>query len=159
MIFTDDLPPWTSLRQAVAELRPDSERAWGTMTSAQMLKHVNGFCDLYAGNLPVSWPVRVVARLVGKRFLSRVAAKTPTATPRNTTTLPALRSASGSAIDLDEERQKFLAHSRWFEDLEARGGKARHPMYGEMAVGEMSGLVRHHTAHHFHQFQLLQSSE
>lgn len=157
MTFAADLPTWVSLEHAVAGLRPDSERAWGTMTPAQMLRHVNGFCDLYAGNLPVSWPVRFVAGLVGKRFLRRVAAKSPTATPRNMTTLPALRAKADSGVDFDDEKARFLAHASWFSQLETSGGAAHHPMYGEMAVGDMSGLVRHHTAHHFHQFRLLSS--
>jgi hypothetical protein len=157
MMFAADLPTWASLAHAVARLSSDSERDWGTMTSAQMLRHVNGFCDLYAGNVPVSWRVRFVAGLVGKRFLRRVAAKSPTATPRNMTTLPALRAKPDLGVDFDDEKAKFLAHASWFSQLENRGGVAHHPMYGDMSVADMSGLVRHHTAHHFHQFRLLSS--
>lgn len=157
MTFTDDLPSWAILEHNVAGLSDDSPRAWGTMSPSQMLRHVNGFCDLYAGNLPVSWPVRLIAQLMGKRFLRRVAARSPMSTPRNMTTLPALRSGGDLGIDFEAERDKFLAHIKWFGDLEARGGTAQHPMYGEMGVGELAGLVRHHTAHHFHQFQLLSS--
>lgn len=153
LTFTEDLPGWPALRGAVEQLTDSTERRWGTMTSAQMLRHTNGFCALYLGELEVSPFVRFVARLLGKRFLRRVAAKSPMETPRNMRTLPVLHQTE--APDFAAEQRVLLAHFDRWEALESSGGVWNHPMYGEMAVEDCAGLVRHHTAHHLNQFGVL----
>lgn len=153
LTFTADLPGWPELRGAVEPLTESTERRWGTMTSAQMLRHTNGFCALYLSELKVSPLVRFVAWLLGKRFLRRVAAKSPMETPRNMRTLPALHQKE--APDFAAEKRALLAHFERWEALESAGGTWNHPMYGEMAAGDCVGLVRHHTAHHLNQFGVL----
>lgn len=153
LTFTEDLPGWPELRDAAGQLTESTERRWGTMTPAQMLRHANGFCALYLGELEVSGFIRLVARLLGKRFLRRVAGKSPLDTPRNMRTLPALHQTE--APDFAAERRALRAHFDRWEALESAGGAWNHPMYGEMEVGDCAGLVRHHTAHHLNQFGVL----
>ena len=155
MEFSVDLPDWQTLEKASVGLSDETPRLWGTMSPGQMLAHVNGFCELYLGELAVPWPIRMIARLIGRRFLARVASKSPSATPRNMNTLPSLKQTSGAPKQLEEERKRFLLHCQRFAEMEANGGTVQHQMYGEMAAEDIAGLVRHHTAHHFHQFGLI----
>ena len=158
MKFSDDLPTWAELRHAVEASDADAPRRWGSMSAPQMLRHVNAFCGLYMGEIPVSFPIRVAARWLGKFFLNRVAGKSPLATPKNMGTMPALRQAPTVHPNWAEELAQFLSYTEQFEAIEVAGNPQKHPMYGEMSARDFSGLLRHHTAHHFHQFGLLSSA-
>ncbi|MGB0171069.1 MAG: hypothetical protein ACPF8Y_03730, partial [Flavobacteriales bacterium] len=54
--------------------------------------------------------------------------------------------------DFLEERELFL---KALEKVEALRGTVNHGLYGLMRAEDAQALVRHHTAHHFHQFGLL----
>lgn len=147
-----DTPSIPELREAVLRLGPDSERRFGTMTPAQMLQHAGRFIELYLGRVPVSLPVRWIARLLGPLFLGRVVRKSPLDTPKGLSTLPGIKSAE-DGLDLDRERATFLD---LLSEIEALEGPQRHVLYGRMEARAIQDLVRHHTAHHFHQFGLLE---
>lgn len=149
---TSDTPSLDALRAAVGRLHGASERRFGTMSPAQMLRHCSGFIELYLGRVPVSAPIRWIARAVGPLFLKRVVAKSPLDTPKGLTTLPALRSTPGEEPDLEAERARFLA---LLDEVDALEGPQPHVLYGTTEARTLVDLVRHHTAHHFHQFGLL----
>lgn len=154
---TPDTPTLDALRAALPALRPDTTPAWGRLDATGMAQHCARFVDLYAGRVPVARPIRLLARLVGPLFLKRVVAKSPTRTPRNLSTLPALR------VDATAPAERDPAH---FADARTRldaalaeaatwTGTLDHVLYGPTDAETARNLVRHHTGHHFHQFGLL----
>lgn len=155
MKFTHDLPTWAELSQAAQSSDGDAAGFWGSMSAPQMLRHVNAFCGLYLGEIPVSFPIRAAARWLGKFFLKRVARQSPEATPKNMGTLPALRQEPTIHPIWADELARFLSYAEHIEAIEVAGNPQQHPLYGEMSGRDFSGLLRHHTAHHFHQFGLL----
>lgn len=149
---TADTPTLQELETALAALGEGTRPAWGRMTAPQMVQHCRGFVDLYLGDVQVAAPVRWIARLIGPLFLKKVLAKSPLETPKNLGTLPALRAKEGEAVDFEAECTALRAG---FQRLRALEGTVRHPLYGKADAETCRALVRHHTAHHFHQFGLL----
>lgn len=121
------------------------------MHAAQMVRHCRVFVDLCFGRVPVAWPVRVLAGLLGPLFLRRMMAKSPTLAPKNLTTLKPLRMTE-SLLLLATELPSL--HSV-FDELQGLPDYHQHPLYGRMRKQDVIALVCHHTAHHANQFGLL----
>ncbi|QDV04657.1 hypothetical protein Poly30_01480 [Planctomycetes bacterium Poly30] len=149
---TADTPTLDDLIEAIDRLDPGTVPAWGKLNAASMLEHCARFVDLYLGRLTVSRPVRIMARLLGPLFLKRVLAKSPTATPRNLRTLGEIQVSPSAAAAFEPAAERL--RSGLFE-LKGLSGVCRHVLYGQVEAETLKALVRHHTAHHFHQFGLL----
>lgn len=117
-----------------------------------MLRHCARFMELYLGAIGVNVGVRLLARLFGPMFLRRFIVKPLGGTPKNMRTLQSIRADEPGVLDFDSERALFLQALSGVEALE---GEVDHGLYGVMDAEEAKALVRHHTAHHFHQFGLL----
>lgn len=143
-------PDLAVLRAALGALQHDTPRNWGTLDAAAMAEHCARFVDVYAGRIPVSPVVALVARWIGRPFLRRLLATPPERAARGMATAPAMRVTG---------RQDFATARKRLEAAldEAAGwkGPKQHPMYGPMDGEEMQILVAHHTAHHFRQFGLI----
>ena len=122
------------------------------MNASQMLRHCSRFMDLYLGRIDVPGWARLVSRLIGPLFLRSFLTKPIGATPRNLGTMPAIKARPGVDLDFDAEVARFL---KALADVEALDGVVQHAMYGAMKAEDAKALVRHHTTHHFHQFQLI----
>ena len=149
---TEDTPTLAELDAALGGLRADTAPAWGTMNAVQMVRHNARFIDLYLGRIAVGVPVRWIARAVGPMFLKRVIKGSPFETPRNLRTLGQIRSAPDLEADLDAEIAALRAQLAEMADL---AGVVDHPLYGRAEAESCRTLVRHHLAHHLHQFGLL----
>jgi len=147
-----DTPTLSELRSAFMRLSAETQPRWGKMGAAQMTKHCRSFVDLYMGSVPVAWPVRFIARLIGPSFLRKTLVKSPRATPKNMRTMPAIRVDPTCKLDLEPERTRLFEA---FDAIERLSGQVEHPLYGSMFAEDVSALVRHHTAHHANQFGLL----
>ena len=147
-----DTPSLADLRGALTSLTPDTTPAWGSMTAAQMLRHCSRFMDLYLGRIAVPGWARLISRLIGPLFLRSFLTKPIGATPRNLGTMPAIKARPGAELDFDTEVGRFL---KALAEVEALDGIVQHAMYGAMKAEDAKALVRHHTTHHFHQFQLV----
>lgn len=147
-----DTPTIAELQAALAAASADTPARWGRMSCPQMIRHCRRFIELYLGRAAVPWPTRLLARLLGPIFLRKTLAKSPTATPRNLTTLPALRTGAGDEPDFARERELLLTA---LAEVGGLTGTCAHPLYGEMAAEDIVALIRHHTAHHANQFGLL----
>jgi len=108
--------------------------------------------ELYLGAIGVNAGVRFLARLLGPMFLRRFIVKPLGRTPRNMRTLQSIRAVEPDVLGLAEERALFL---KALDGVEALDGWVDHGLYGPMKAEDAQALVRHHTAHHFHQFGLL----
>ena len=147
-----DTPSFAALREALSSLRHKSVPNWGIMNSSQMLRHCSRFMDLYLGRIAVPGWARLLSRLIGPLFLRSFLTKPIGATPRNLGTMPAIKARPGAELDFDAEVARFL---KALADVEALDGVVQHAMYGAMKAEDAKALVRHHTTHHFHQFQLV----
>ena len=149
-----DTPTLDELRAALARATADTPARWGKMDCPQMVKHCRELIDLYQGRAHVAAPMRWLARWIGPFFLRRTLGKSPTRTPRNLSTLPAIRAKEGEALDLEAERARLLVG---LDEIEALTGTVDHPLYGPTDARDVVNLVRHHTAHHLNQFGLLEA--
>lgn len=153
---TADTPTIEDLRAALGALQPGTRPAWGRLDATGMARHCARFVDLYAGRVPVGWPTRTLARAIGPLFLRRVVAKSPTETPRNLSTLPALKEGAGPQIDPAAFEEARAALGAALSEAATWEGVMDHPLYGKTEAESARTLVRHHTAHHLHQFGLLE---
>lgn len=145
-----DTPSAQALLEALASLDGQKKPTWGKMDAAGMVEHVNRFMQLYLGHVRMGGLPGFLARYIGKPFLKRVAKQSPFETPKNLATAPVLAVKKGS--DLAQQVAQYAVLSG---QIEALKGKYNHPVYGPMDAEDVKGLVRHHTAHHFHQFGLI----
>ena len=149
---SSDTPSFAGLREALSSLHEESNPTWGAMNASQMLRHCSRFMDLYLGRIAVPRWARLISRLIGPLFLRSFLTKPIGATPRNLGTMPAIKAQPGVDLDFDAEVARFL---KALADVEALDGVVQHAMYGAMKSEDAKALVRHHTTHHFHQFQLI----
>ncbi len=149
---SSDTLSFAALREALSSLRAESPPNWGAMNAFQTLRHCSRFMDLYLGRIAVPRWARLLSRIVGPLFLRSFLTKPIGATPRNLGTMPAIKARPGVELDFDAEVARFLEA---LADVEALDGVVQHAMYGAMKAEDAKALVRHHTTHHFHQFQLV----
>ena len=152
---TPDTPSLAGLRARLEQLTPQTERSWGTMTPAQMARHCRIFIELCQGEVRVSLPMRWLAGTLGPIFLRKLLRGSPRHGPRGLRTLGPLRADPAVTLDLDEERARLAAA---LDTAAAWQGTHDHPLYGRMRAVDVQAIVRHHTAHHLHQFGLLDAS-
>ncbi len=147
-----DTPTLSTLEALVRKLDAAQTPQFGTMNAAQMLQHCTAFHRLYLGESKVSMPLRWIARLLGPLFLRKAVVTSPTPTPRNLRTLDVLRPDPEAAAEFEAHREAYLETLLRVHDLK---GPQRHVLYGETRAEDLQVLVRHHAAHHAHQFGLL----
>ena len=133
-------------------LEADAVPAWGQLNAAGMLRHCARFMELYLGAIGVHPVVRFLARWLAPRFLRGYIVKPLGGTPRNMRTLQSIRAVEPEVSGFLEERDLFL---KALDGVEALQGTVNHGLYGLMRAEDAQALVRHHTAHHFHQFGLI----
>lgn len=129
------------------QLRPTSERQWGTMTAPQVLAHLAGGLEMALGDMR---PPRVLAgRIFG--WIIKPLALGAGSMRRNTPTIPELVIAD--VCDLDVERRRV---STLIDRFVAAGpaGCTTHPhsFFGRMTPQEWAVLMYKHMDHHLQQF-------
>ena len=137
------------VKQRIAQLRPDSERLWGKMNSAQALAHCSAAFEMATGKV---FPHRI---LIG-RLLGRLAKKSMIV---NETPMRRNSMTEKSCLITDErnfmaERQRLLSSIDRF----SAGGPqvcTKHPhfFFGPLTPVEWSALMYQHLDHHLRQFQ------
>ena len=152
---TADTPSFEGLRDALLRLDATTRPDWGKLDAQGMLEHCSRFVDLYLGRVPVSGAIRFAARWMGPLFLRRMVAKSPLDTPRNMRTLGALQP---EAVDAETFADALARFRSGLDEIEALEGEMDHVLYGPTDAASIKTLVRHHAAHHFHQFGLLEAS-
>lgn len=150
-----DTPAPDTIREAVARLTGQTGARWGTMNATGMLEHVARFHEIYLGRRSAPWPVRVLARLIGRPMIRKFLAISPFEMQRGMRTLPGLRIDAGSVQpeSFETERARML---ETFEEIHAARGQVVHPLYGRIDADVVKALTRHHAAHHLSQFGVLE---
>ncbi|MEQ9400925.1 MAG: DUF1569 domain-containing protein [Longimicrobiales bacterium] len=150
-----DTPAPDTIHEAVARLTPQTRARWGTLNSTGMLEHVARFHEIYLGRRPAPWPIRVLARLIGRPMIGKFLAISPFEMKRGMRTLPGLRidAREVEAESFEAERARML---ETFDEIHALSGEVVHPLYGRMEADVVKALTRHHAAHHLSQFGVLE---
>lgn len=153
-----DTPAPETIRDAVARLDPQTRARWGTLNSTGMLEHVARFHEIYLGRRSAPWPVRVLARLIGRPMIGKFLATSPFEMQRGMRTLPGLRidAREVKAESFETERARML---ETFDEIHALMGEVVHPLYGRIDADVVKALTRHHAAHHLSQFGVLASGD
>jgi hypothetical protein len=137
------------VKERMALLRPDSERQWGKMNSAQTLAHCSAAMEMAVGERT---PPRIlIGRLLG-RFAKKSMILNEKPMPRNVGTDKSL--VVSDERDFVVERQRL----REFIDRFAAGGPGactRHPhfFFGPLTPEEWAALMYQHLDHHLRQFR------
>lgn len=153
-----DTPAADTIREAVARLTPQTSARWGTLNATGMLEHVARFHEVYLGRRSAPWPVRMLARLIGRPMIGKFLATSPFEMQRGMRTLPVIRvdANEAKAESFDAERARML---ETFNEIQALNGEVVHPLYGRMEADVVRALTRHHAAHHLSQFGVLESGD
>ena len=149
-----DTPAPDTIREAVARLTPETSARWGTLNATGMLEHVARFHEIYLGQRSAPWPVRMLARLIGRPMIGKFLATSPFKMRRGMRTLPGIRidASEVKAESFETERARMLGT---FDEIHALMGEVVHPLYGRIDADVVKGLTRHHAAHHLSQFGVL----
>jgi hypothetical protein len=136
------------IRARLQNLRPDSQRQWGTMNVAQAVAHCAKAMEGAVGD---SRPKRMfIGRIIGP-LIKRLAIRNDDPIRRNSPTAPDLVIADER--QLERERQRL---SSLIDRFAAAGpaGCTTHPhaFFGRMTPQEWSVLSYKHLDHHLRQF-------
>jgi hypothetical protein len=136
------------IKARLQNLRPDSQRQWGTMSVAQAVAHCAIAMEMAVGD---SRPKRMfIGRIIGP-LIRRLVIRNDDPIGRNSPTAPDL--VVGGERELDHERQRL---SRLIDRFAAAGpaGCTTHPhsFFGRMTPQEWAVLSYKHLDHHLRQF-------
>ena len=133
-----------ALAVRVGQLRPESQRRWGAMTSAQVLAHLADALKMAFGELPVAMKKTPLRYTPIKQLIIHVAPF-----PKGVPTAPEL--ISRSASDFDAEVAALIAMLGRCGDAGQQFAPV-HPAFGRLSRRDWGVLIYRHTDHHLRQF-------
>jgi Protein of unknown function (DUF1569) len=136
------------VKERMAQLRPDSERLWGTMNPAQALAHCCRGIELAVGDrIP---PRLLLGRIIG-RIVKPMALGNDEPMRRNSPTV--------KGLVVQDERDLVVERQRLREMIDrfvagGPGGCTKHPhsFFGRLTPEEWATLMYKHLDHHLRQF-------
>jgi hypothetical protein len=145
-IFTDI--NYAEILQRLKNLRVDSTRKWGTMTSAEMLRHCRAQIEFILKPSPDVKIYPTMFRFSPVRWLALYGIPWP----KNSKTAPELDVTKKltDTTDFDNEKQLILQglHNLYHADHV----EAIHPLFGKMGKNQWGRVVWKHLDHHLRQF-------
>jgi hypothetical protein len=143
-----DLARVTEVKQRIAQLKPDSERRWGRMTSAQVLTHCARGMEMATGELKL--PRIFLGRLIGWKIGSLVL-RDDKPFGRNSPTAKEL--VVKDAPDFEAGRARLLAAIDRFVAAGPTGCTTHpHTFFGKLTSDQWAILAYKHLDHHLRQF-------
>jgi Protein of unknown function (DUF1569) len=136
------------VKQRLAQLRPESERLWGTMNAAQAVAHCSAGLELAAGDRK---PPRVLMGRIMGWIIKPMALGNDDPMRRNSPTVKGL--VVQDERDLGTERERLLALIDRFAAAGPAGcTKHPHSFFGRLAPDQWAILMYKHLDHHLRQF-------
>ncbi|AMW06095.1 DUF1569 domain-containing protein [Gemmatimonas phototrophica] len=134
--------------QRLAALTPKTVPAWGSMSVATMLAHVNVAYEMvYDDKHPRP---NALMRFVLKRIVKQKVVG-PDPYPHNTPTAPVFRIKD--TRDFHTERERLVAYLRRVQHDGQRAFEGRESLsFGPLTAAEWNGLFSKHLDHHLRQF-------
>jgi len=137
------------VKERIAQLRPDSERQWGTMTPAQTLAHCSAGIEMAVGEVPSS-PRLLIGRLLGRVVKKSLLVK---GEPMRRNSLSDKLLVVKDERDFETERQRLRETiDRFAVDGPVICTKQPHFFFGRLTPMEWAALVYQHLDHHLRQF-------
>jgi hypothetical protein len=138
------------VKERIAQLRPDSERLWGTMAAAQAVAHCSAGLELAVGDRT---PPRVLlGRIIG-RVVKPMALGNDEPMRRNSPTVKDL--VVQDERDLGRERERLRGLIDRFAAAGPQGCTTHpHSFFGRLTPEEWATLMYKHLDHHLRQFQV-----
>ena len=144
-----EAPTVEEVKGRLAQLKPDSQRVWGKMNTAQALAHCSAAMEMAMG---AKKPPRIfIGRLLG-RFAKKSMIAKEKPMPRNVGT--------DRSLVVSDERDFAVERRRLSEFIDrfAAGGPGactRHPhfFFGPLTPVEWAALMYQHLDHHLRQFR------
>jgi Protein of unknown function (DUF1569) len=136
------------MKQRIAQMRPDSERLWGTMKPAQALEHCSRGMETALGD---KTPPRVfIGRIIGPMVKSKVMGNDePLRRNSPTAKVPVVQDER----DLETERTRLVGLIDRFAAAGPAGCTAHpHAFFGRLTPDEWAILMYKHLDHHLRQF-------
>lgn len=143
-----DLNDVNQVINRINQLSPDTERKWGTMTSAQMLAHCNVTYEMVYENIHPK--PNAIARFMLKMFVKKTVVN-DVPYKRDTRTAPQF--LIKETKDFDAEKARLIAYIQKTQELGADhfDGKESHS-FGALNKQEWNNLFYKHLDHHLTQF-------
>ena len=136
------------VKERMAQLRPDSDRLWGTMNPAQALAHCAAAIEMAMGRIRP--PRMLIGRVIG-RIVKPTVFRDETPMRRNSPTVKSL--VIKDDRDLGTERGRLYGLIERFAAAGREGCTAHpHPFFGELTPEEWAMLMYKHLDHHLRQF-------
>ncbi len=134
----------SSLVARFRQLRPDLDRAWGTMTAGQMVCHLGDQLKVALGQMEGTDRGNVLSRTLGKWFVLYVPIPPPKGKIQ---TVPEMLTSKPTKWPEDTAAVESLL-SRF-----AEGAKCYpHPVFGPLSRQQWGILIAKHLDHHLRQF-------
>ncbi len=136
------------VKERMAELRPDSERQWGTMNAAQAVAHCSAGLEMAMGEIRP--PRMLMGRIIG-RMVKPMALGNDEPMRRNSPTVKDL--VMQDERDLRTERERLCGLIERFAAA-GPGACTTHPhsFFGRLTPEEWATLMYKHLDHHLRQF-------
>lgn len=133
------------LRERLDRIGPDTPRQWGTMNSAQMLRHMDEAFRMALGEVRMADQSNFLTRW-SKRFVIG-----PMPWSKNLPTAKGLR-FQADAVEFHAARKALLeSWDRMYRSPEDHA-YGDHPLFGPMTRADYDKLMAKHTEHHLRQF-------
>jgi hypothetical protein len=138
-------------KQRILELRPESERQWGSMGVAQTLAHCTAGMEMAMGVFQAKrapFPASLIGPLIKPLVL-----RDDKPIRRNSPSSPELFPAGSTNCDFISERSRLIAAIERFAS-QGPGGCSRypHPFFGPLKPQQWAILAYKHVDHHLRQF-------
>jgi hypothetical protein len=138
-------------KKRILQLRPESERQWGSMAVAQTLAHCTSGLEMAMGGIQAkraTFPVSLIGLLI-KPLIFR----DDKPIRRNSPSAPELFEADPTKCDFISERSRLIAAIESFAGQGPVGcSRYPHPFFGRLNPQQWAILMYKHVDHHLRQF-------
>jgi hypothetical protein len=147
-IFTD--LNYAQIVDRLKGLEETSQRKWGTMTPAQMLRHCRSQIEFILAPSPDTVVLKTPFRFAPVRWLSLYVVPWP----ENAKTAPEMDVNKKLTDVQDFEQDKHLILEGLHKLYHTSNVEAIHPLFGKMGKDQWGRVVWKHLDHHLRQFGL-----
>jgi hypothetical protein len=138
-------------KQRILQLRPESERQWGSMAVAQTLAHCTSGIEMAMGVIQAK-RARFPVTLLGP-IIKPLVFRDDKPMRRNSPSSPELFSADPTQCELQRERSRLIAAIDSFASQGAACCSSYpHPFFGPLSPQQWAILMYKHVDHHLRQF-------
>jgi hypothetical protein len=137
-----------NVKERMAQLKPDSERRWGTMNAAQALAHCSAAMEWAVG---MTFPPRMLlGRIIG-RMVKPMLLGNDEPMRKNSSTVKSLVVQDERDLGMERERLRGLIDR--FATTGPKGCTTHpHSFFGRLTPEEWATLMYKHLDHHLRQF-------